>query len=54
MMIYYNYVADFYDFVPEEFDYQYLYDIFKYVTQELGQEAIIVEADDLQNNPGII
>ena len=33
-------------------DYKYLYKMYEFVTKELGQEAIIVESDDLLQDPG--
>ena len=40
------------EFKPEEASFKPLYDVYKYFTEELGEKVIILESDDLLNQPG--
>ena len=39
-------------FDPSEVGFTELYQVYKLVTEELGQPAIVIDADDLLKNPG--
>ena len=39
-------------FDPNEIGFKELYGMFRLVTEELGQEPIIIDADDLLKHPG--
>ena len=41
-------------FEASEVGFKELYDMYNLVTKDLGQEAIVLDADDLLKNPGEI
>ena len=51
-LIFAHMVSDWDYFVPFEMDFEVLYRMYEVATKELGQETIIIDSDDLLQNPG--
>lgn len=51
-MLFFGYITGWDHFEAQEVGFKELYQMFQLVTEQLGQDAIVLDADDLLKHPG--